>query len=146
MKLRIGNACWHALLNPELIKRFWKAAIRGYHFMRVAPENYPFVSFVEASLRTTTTDEAECMRDLTPMVMIESQFFPIDGQRAAEGVWRILEEHQDAGALSKSITRADVEEVVQQDLVQEAWAEMSQTDEVKRNLERLQPVIERVGY
>jgi ribosomal protein L19E len=48
--------------------------------------------------------------------------------------------------LSKSITRADVEKLIDQDLVQEAWAEISETDEVKRNLERLQPVIERVGY
>ena len=31
-------------------------------------------------------------------------------------------------------------------LVQEAWAEVSQTDEVKNNLQRLAPVIERVGY
>jgi hypothetical protein len=31
-------------------------------------------------------------------------------------------------------------------LVREAWAELSQTDEIKRNLERLQPVIERHGY
>jgi len=105
MKLRIGNACWHALLNPELIKRFWKAAIRGYHFMRVAPENYPFVRFVEARLRTNNPDEAECMRDLTPMVMMESQFFPIDGQLAAEGVWRILEEHQDPGAVKVNHAR-----------------------------------------
>jgi hypothetical protein len=63
-----------------------------------------------------------------------------------EGVWRILEEHEDAGVLSKSITRKDVEEVVRQELVQEAWAEMSQTDHVKRTLERLQPVVERLGY
>ena len=35
---------------------------------------------------------------------------------------------------------------MRQELVQEAWAEMSQTDEVKRYIERLQPVIERVGY
>jgi ABC-type nitrate/sulfonate/bicarbonate transport system substrate-binding protein len=132
--------------NPELVKRFWKAAIRGYHFMRIAPENFPFVRFVEAKLRTENPDEAERMRDLTPMVMMESQFFPIDGQLTAEGVWRILQEHQDAGVLSKAITRADVEELIRQELVREAWTEMSQTDEVKRNLEKLRPVIERVGY
>jgi hypothetical protein len=79
-------------------------------------------------------------------VMMEAHFFPIDGQLTAEGVWRILEEHLDAGVLSKSITRSDVQKVIDQDLVQEAWAEISATDEVKRNLERLQPVIERVGY
>jgi len=38
-----------------------------------------------------------------------------------EGVWRILEEHEDAGVLSRSITRRDVDEVVRQELVQEAW-------------------------
>ncbi len=48
--------------------------------------------------------------------------------------------------LSKSITRKDVEDVIQQELVQEAWQEISQTDEVKRNLERLQPVVEKYGY
>jgi hypothetical protein len=48
--------------------------------------------------------------------------------------------------LSKSITRADAEKMVQQGLAQEAWSEMSQTDEIKRNLERLQPVIEKHGY
>ena len=40
----------------------------------------------------------------------------------------------------------DVEEVVSQDLVKEAWEEISQTDEVKKNLERLQPVVEKYGY
>jgi hypothetical protein len=132
--------------NPELVKRFWKAAIRGYHFMRIVPDNFAFQRYVEAKLRVDNPDESERMRDLTPMVMMEGHFFPLDGQLTEEGVWRILEEHLDAGVLSKSITRADVENLINQNLVQEAWAEISETDEVKRNLERLQPVIERVGY
>jgi hypothetical protein len=48
--------------------------------------------------------------------------------------------------LSKSITRRDLEEVIRQELVQEVWEEMSQTDEVKRNMERLRPVVEKYGY
>jgi hypothetical protein len=44
------------------------------------------------------------------------------------------------------VRRADVDEVRRTELVEEAWAEISQTDEVKRNLERLQPVIARVGF
>jgi hypothetical protein len=132
--------------NPELIKRFWKAAIRGYHFMRIVPENFPFQRYVEAKLRTDNPDEAECRRDLTPMVMMERHFFPLDGQLTEEGVWRILEEHIDGGVLAKSIGRADVTKLIDQELVQEAWAEISQTEEAKRNLERLQPVIERIGY
>ena len=132
--------------NPEMIKRYWKPTIRGYHFTRIAPENYPFLRFVEAKLRVNNPDESERMRDLWPMAIMEGAFHPIDGQLTVEGVWRILQEHQDGGVLSRSITRSDVEEVVRQEVVQEAWTEVSQTDGVKRDLERLQPVIERVGY
>ena len=120
--------------------------IRGYHFMRIVPENFPFQRMVEAKIRVNNPDPSENMRDLRPMRIMESAFFPLDGQLTVEGVWRILEEHQDAGVLSKSITRKDVEEVVSQELVKEAWQEISQTDEVKRNLERLQPVVEKYGY
>jgi NMT1/THI5 like protein len=132
--------------NPELIKRYWKASIRTYHFMRMAPEHYPFVRFVEAKLRVNNPDEAERMRNLGQLNGMEGSFFPLDGQLSVEGVWRILREHSDAGVLSKSITRRDVEEVVRQELVQEAWTEISQTDDVKQSLERLQPVVERLGY
>ena len=114
--------------------------------MRIVPENFAFQRYVEAKLRTDNPDEAECMRDLTPMVMMESHFFPLDGQLTEEGVWRILEEHIDGGVLDKSITRSDAGSLIDQRLVQEAWAEISQTDGVKRSLERLHAVIERVGY
>jgi hypothetical protein len=132
--------------TPELIKRYWKATIRGYHFMRIVPENFPFQRMVESKIRVNNPDPSENMRDLRPIRIMESAFFPLDGQLTVEGVWRILEEHQEAGVLAKSITRKDVEEVVSQELVKEAWEEISQTDEVKQNLERLQPVVEKYGY
>ena len=131
--------------NPELLKRYWKASIRAYQFMRIR-ENYPFFRFVEAKLRVNNPDEAERTRDLFPMMLMDDHFFPLDGQVSKEGIARILEEHKSAGILSPSVGRADIDAVVQTELVREAWAEVSQTDEVKRNLERLQPVIERVGY
>jgi hypothetical protein len=132
--------------NPEVIKRYWKAAIRGYQFMRIVPEHFPFQRYVEAKLRMNNPDEQERMRDLRPLEVMEGRFHPMDGQLSVEGVWRILQEHQDAKVLSASITRADAEEVVRQELVHEAWAEISQTDDIKRNMDRLQPVVERVGY
>ena len=131
---------------PEAVKRYWKAAIRGYQFMRIVPENFPFQRFVEAKLRVNNPDDRERMRELRPFEVMEGRFHPINGQLSPEGVWRILEEHQDAGTLSKSVTRFDVTGVVCQELVQEAWSEVSQTDEIKRNLERLHSVIERYGY
>ena len=114
--------------------------------MRIAPDHYPFVRFVESKLRVNNPDQAERMRDLGQLNGMEGSFFPLDGQLSVEGVWRILQEHLDAGVLSKSITRRDVEELVRQELVKEAWAELSQTDDVKQRLERLQPVVERLGY
>ena len=102
-------------------------------------------TFSTQQLRVNNPDEAERMRNLGQLNGMEGRFFPLDGQLSVEGVWRILQEHLDAGELSKSITRRDVEEVVRQELVQEAWAELSQTDDVKRCLERL-TVVERLGY
>ncbi len=132
--------------NPELVKRYWKATIHGYQFMRIVPEHFAFQRFVEARLRVGNPDESERMRDLLSPPLMESYFVPLDGQLSPEGVWRILAEHQDAVVLSRSITRADIEDTVRQELAQEAWAEISQNDQVKSNLERLQPVVERYGY
>ena len=131
--------------NPELIKRYWKASIRAYQFMRIQ-ENYPFFRAIEARLRINNPDEAERTRDLFPMMLMDDHFFPLDGQVSSEGIWRILEEHKSGGALPSSVRRADVDEVRRTELVEEAWAEVSQTEEVKRNLEKLRPVIERVGF
>jgi ABC-type nitrate/sulfonate/bicarbonate transport system substrate-binding protein len=131
--------------NPELIKRYWKASIRAYQFMRIK-ENFPFFRFVEAKLRVNNPDEAERTRDLFPMMLMDDHFFPLNGLVSSEGILRILEEHKAGGALPPTMGRADVDEVKRTELVEEAWSEVSQTDEVKRNLERLQPVIERVGY
>ena len=80
------------------------------------------------------------------MMLMDDHFFPLDGLVSSEGILRILEEHKAGGALPSSVGPADVDEVRRTELVEEAWREVSQTDEVKRNLERLQPVIERVGY
>lgn len=131
--------------NPELLKRYWKASIRAYQFMRIK-ENFPFFRFVEAKLRVNNPDEAERTRDLFPMMLMDDHFFPLDGQVSSQGIMRILEEHKSGGALPPTVGQADVDEVLRKELVEEAWLEVSQTDEVKRNLEILQPVIERVGY
>jgi hypothetical protein len=131
--------------NPELIKRYWKASIRAYQFMRIKA-NYPFFRFVEAKLRVNNPDEAERTRDLFPMMLMDDHFFPLDGQVSSQGILRILEEHKSGGALPPTVGQADVDAVLRKELVEEAWQEVSQTDEVKRNLEILQPVVERVGY
>ena len=111
-----------------------------------AKENFPFFRFVEAKLRVNNPDEAERSRDLFPMLLMDDHFFPLDGQVSRQGILRILEEHKSGGALPPTVGQADIDQVLRKELVEEAWLEVSQTDEVKRNLEILQPVIERVGY
>jgi len=131
--------------NPEMLKRYWKASIRAYQFMRIK-DNFPFFRFVEAKLRVNNPDEAERTRDLFPRILMDDHFFPLDGQVSSQGILRILEEHKSGGTLPPTVGQADVDQVLRKELVEEAWHELSQTDEVKRNLEILQPVIERVGY
>jgi hypothetical protein len=121
--------------------------------MRIVPENFAFQRYVEAKLRVDNPEEAERMRDLTPMVMMEAHFFPSTDNSRPTGCGTFSRNTSTRACsqsrsphLTKSITPSDVEELIHQDLLQEAWAEISATDEVKRNLERLQPVIERVGY
>ena len=62
--------------NPEMIKRYWKASIRAYQFMRIK-ENYPFFRAIEAKLRVNNPDEAERTRDLFPIMLMDDHFFSI---------------------------------------------------------------------
>lgn len=131
--------------NPEMIKRYWKGSIRGYQFMRIT-RNYPYFRAVEAKLRTSNPDPSERTRDLYPERLMEGHFFPLDGKLTNEGVWRILEEHKSGGTLPAKISRSDVDHLIDQALVNEAWEELSQTEEIQRNMEELLPVVERIGY
>ena len=133
--------------NPELIKRYWKATIRGYHFMRIVPENFPFQRMVESQdPRQQSRSIGKHARPAADAHHGERVFparRPTDRRRACGAFWKSI--RTPACCPSRSCAK-DVEEVVSQDLVKEAWEEISQTDEVKRNLERLQPVVEKYGY
>lgn len=132
--------------NPELIKRYWKAAIRSYHFVRIVPEHYPFIRYCEAKLRTNNPDEQERMRPLKRMETWPSYHGSMNGQTTTEGLENVLAELKEFGKAPSSFTLGDLKGLLRMDLVQEAWDELQKTDEVKANLERLQPVIERLGY
>ena len=72
------------------------------------------------------------------MMLMDDHFFPLDGQVSSEGICAFSKNTKPAARLPSSLRRADVDEVRRTELVEEAWAEVSQTDEVKRNLEILQ--------
>jgi hypothetical protein len=61
-------------------------------------------------------------------------------------VWRILEEHQDAACYHAQPRARMSSKSSGKELAQEAWQENRWTEEVKRNLQRLQPLVEKYGY
>jgi len=117
MKLRVGNACWHAFhvqhallcreagffaqegIDVEIVHA--KINPKAIESSRPGGERYDEVGTVLRDMVAfgidIIPDESERIRDLTPMVMMEGHFSPLHGQLTAEGVWRILEEHLDAG-------------------------------------------------
>lgn len=132
--------------NPEALKRFWRAQIRAYHYMRIVPEHFPFIRHCEAKLRVNNPDELERMRPLIPMELLESYFVPLDGQPTMQGLKALMEEYKEGKKIPKSFTWEDLKATLRLEHVQEAWEELQGRDEIKKNLERLAPVVERVGY
>ena len=70
--------------NPELIKRYWKATIRGYHFMRIVPENFAFQRYVEAKIRVNNPDPGK-YADLRRRIHGE-RFLALDGPPPSKAV------------------------------------------------------------
>ncbi|MBI2988222.1 MAG: ABC transporter substrate-binding protein [Deltaproteobacteria bacterium] len=132
--------------NPEIIKRYWKAAIRAFQYMRIVPEHYPFLRYCEAKLRINNPDQHERMRQLKPMKMWEYYHGSMNGQPTIEGLEQHLDEVKGTGKLLPTVTLDDVQAVLRLEFVWEAWEELQPRDEIKRNLERLAPVIERYGF
>ncbi|MBI2988221.1 MAG: ABC transporter substrate-binding protein [Deltaproteobacteria bacterium] len=132
--------------NPEIIKRYWKAAIRAYHFIRIVPDHYPFLRYCEAKLRTNNPDENEMQRNLRPMSMYESWHGSMNGQPSMQGLADHFQESKETGKVPESFTFEQLQTMLRLELVQEAWEELCQRDETKRNLERIQPLIERFGF
>ncbi|MBI2988224.1 MAG: ABC transporter substrate-binding protein [Deltaproteobacteria bacterium] len=132
--------------NPEIIKRYWKAAIRAHHFIRIVPEHYPFLRYCEAKQRTNNPDENEMQRNLMPMSMYESWHSSMNGQPSMQGLADHLQESKETGKVPASFTFEQLQSMLRLELVQEAWEELCQRDETKQNLERIQPLIERFGF
>jgi ABC-type nitrate/sulfonate/bicarbonate transport system substrate-binding protein len=130
--------------RPDLVKSFLKGMIRAYWFVRDMPKNYEYITHLEKRLRLGSPDPEErivthgarSVRDL------EAMPFPIDGK--ATGFEDMLKEEERLGELNYDVPA--INDVSAQDLVQEAFEELIQRQELQPEYQRLQKVAQRWGY
>jgi ABC-type nitrate/sulfonate/bicarbonate transport system substrate-binding protein len=130
--------------RPDLVKSFLKGMIRAYWFMRDQPKNFEYVSNLERRLRRQSPDPEERKVRLScdSPILLESMPFPIDG--LPTGFEELLEEEKFCGNLDFEVP--DIKEVCALDLVKEAYAELSQRESLKPEIERMKKVVQRWGY
>ena len=133
--------------NPEADQALiGRQRFAAYHTMRIVPESFPFHATLKPRYGSTIRMSPSACAISCPSLCWKARFSRSTANSARKGSGASWKNIIDAGVLSKAVTRKDLDEVIRQELVQEVWQEMSQTEEVKRNLERLQPVVEKYGY
>jgi ABC-type nitrate/sulfonate/bicarbonate transport system substrate-binding protein len=129
--------------RPDLVKNFLKALIRSYWFVRDMPKNFEYICNLHRRMLATSADPEERERATWRAPRdLEAMPFPIDGK--ATGLEQMLEEEERIGGLG--CEPPPVKEVLAQDLVQEAFAELRGRKEMEPEYQRVKAVAERWGY
>jgi ABC-type nitrate/sulfonate/bicarbonate transport system substrate-binding protein len=129
--------------KPDMVKAFLRGLVRSYWFVRDMPKNYEYITNLEKRIRLTSPDPEEriihaprSLRDL------EAMPFPVDGR--ATGFEDMLKEEERLGELNYNVP--PIKEVCAQDLVDEAFKELSARPDLQEEYQRLKKVEERWGY
>ena len=129
--------------KPDMVKAFLRGLVRSYWFVRDMPKNYEYITNLEKRIRLTSPDPEEriihaprSLRDL------EAMPFPVDGR--ATGFEDMLKEEERLGELNYNVP--PIKEVCAQDLVDEAFKELSARQDLQEEYQRLKKVEERWGY
>lgn len=129
--------------KPDMVKAFLRGLVRSYWFVRDMPKNYEYITNLEKRIRLTSPDpeeriihKARSVRDL------EAMPFPLDGR--ATGFEDMLKEEEKLGELNYNVPK--ISEVVAQDLVDEAFAELRARKELDEEFQRLKKAEARWGY
>jgi len=130
--------------KPDLVKSFLKGMIRSYWFMRDMPKNFEYVYNLERRLRQDSPDPEERTVKFagSEPIHLESMPFPIDG--VPTGFEDLLREEKILGDLNYDVPK--IEDVCALDLVKEAFGELRNRDDLKKELERVSAVAKRWGY
>ena len=126
----------------EEVKAFLRAILRTYWFVRDA-RNFFYFQNLERRLRRESPNHFEQVRPVhakSPDWMEKHQAYPIDG--LATG----LEEYANEMIALGDVKNINLEKVLRQDLMREAFQELSARAEIKPELERAREVVKRIGY
>ena len=125
------------------VKAFLRAILRVYWFVRDA-QNFHYMRNLERRLRRQSPNSYEQARPIhvkSPEWMEKHQAYPLDG--LATGLEQYAEEMLVLGEIDPKI---DLGKVIRQELMSEAFKELSARPEVQPDLERAREVVRRIGY
>jgi ABC-type nitrate/sulfonate/bicarbonate transport system substrate-binding protein len=126
----------------DQVKAFLRAILRTYWFVRDT-RNFFYFHNLERRLRRQSPNHFEQVRPVHAKSlewMEKHQAYPVDG--LASG----LEEYAREMVALGDIEKIDLEKVMRQDLMREAYQELSARAEVKPELEQAREVAKRIGY
>jgi ABC-type nitrate/sulfonate/bicarbonate transport system substrate-binding protein len=124
------------------VKAFLRAILRTYWFVRDV-RNFFYFQNLERRLRRQSPNHFEQVRPVHAKSlewMEKHQAYPIDG--LATG----LEEYAKEMVVLGDVKNINLEKVLRQDLMREAFEELSARAEIKPELERAREVVQRIGY
>src|SRR5207342_3490351 len=120
--------------RPDLVKSFLRGMIRSYWFIRDMPKNFEYVNNLEKRLRLKSPDpEERVVTHLRSPRDLEAMPFPLNGR--ATGFEDMLKEEERLGELNYNVP--PIKEVCAQDLVDEAFKELSARQELQEEYQRL---------
>jgi len=129
--------------RPDLVKSFVKGMIRSYWFVRDMPKNYEYISNLEKRLRLSSPDpEERVATHLRSARDLEAMPFPLDG--LATGFEDMLKEEERLGELNYEVPA--VKDVCAQDLIAEAFRELTLRKELEEEYQRVKKIVQRWGY
>jgi ABC-type nitrate/sulfonate/bicarbonate transport system substrate-binding protein len=126
----------------EDVKAFLRAMLRTYWFVRDV-RNFFYFQNLERRLRRQSPNRFEQTRPVHAKSlewMEKHQAYPIDG--LATG----LEEYAKEMLALGDIKKIELERILRQDLMREAFQELSAREDVRPDLERAGEVVKRLGY
>lgn len=128
--------------RPDDVKAFLRAILRTYWFVRDR-QNFFYLRNLERRLRRQSPNLFEQTRPVhvkSPEWMEKHQAYPIDG--LATG----LEEYAKEMIALGEAKKVDLQKILRQDLMKEAFKEVAARPEIKPDLQRAQELVKRLGY
>jgi ABC-type nitrate/sulfonate/bicarbonate transport system substrate-binding protein len=127
----------------EQLTAFLRGVLRGFWFERNT-DNFSWLVDLETRMRASSPNEDEqVLRMLTSPERLERRPLPVDGQVPLDGLREIAEEMKQDGEIPANY---NVEEVLIDGPVRDAFANLRARRELDAEWERIKRVVEKHGY